>query len=56
MLSKGKNGAEFVAAKMDELTNWARKGSMWPSTFGLRCLALRYGSLWYCVSSVTASV
>ena len=25
----------FVVANIDSLVNWARKGSMWPMTFGL---------------------
>lgn len=37
---KGKNGAEFVVTKIDEIVNWARKGSMWPMTFGLACCAV----------------
>lgn len=32
--------AEFVVAKADEIVNWARKGSMWPMTFGLACCAV----------------
>ena len=40
MLAKGKNNAEFVVSKVDELVNWARKGSMWPMTFGLACCAV----------------
>lgn len=27
--------AEYVVTGLDELANWARKGSMWPMTFGL---------------------
>jgi hypothetical protein len=40
--SKGKadNGAEFVVSTVDALVNWARKGSMWPMTFGLACCAV----------------
>jgi NADH-quinone oxidoreductase subunit B len=30
----------FVTARMDELVNWARTGSMWPMTFGLACCAV----------------
>jgi len=26
---------EYVVTGLDELANWARKGSMWPMTFGL---------------------
>ena len=29
------NGAEFVVSTLDDLANWARKGSIWPMTFGL---------------------
>ena len=27
-------------SKVDEVINWARKGSMWPMTFGLACCAV----------------
>lgn len=30
----------FVTARLDELVNWARTGSMWPVTFGLACCAV----------------
>jgi hypothetical protein len=40
LLAKGKNNAEFVVSKVDEVVNWARKGSMWPMTFGLACCAV----------------
>jgi NADH dehydrogenase (ubiquinone) Fe-S protein 7 len=30
-----KNGVEFVVTKLDDISNWARKGSIWPMTFGL---------------------
>ena len=32
--------AEFVVASVDKLVNWARKGSLWPMTFGLACCAV----------------
>lgn len=31
---------EFVVSKVDDLVNWARKGSLWPMTFGLACCAV----------------
>jgi len=34
------SSAEFVLTKVDDLVNWARKGSMWPMTFGLACCAV----------------
>lgn len=40
MLDQGKNGAEFVVSGLDDLVNWARRGSMWPMTFGLACCAV----------------
>lgn len=30
----------FVTAKIDQLVNWARTGSLWPMTFGLACCAV----------------
>ena len=31
---------EFVVSKVDDVVNWARKGSIWPMTFGLACCAV----------------
>ena len=30
----------FITTSSDALINWARKGSMWPMTFGLACCAV----------------
>lgn len=38
-LAKPSN-AEFIVSKVDSLVNWARKGSIWPMTFGLACCAV----------------
>jgi NADH dehydrogenase (ubiquinone) Fe-S protein 7 len=34
---RGKASAEYVAVQLDELVNWARKGSLHSMTFGLAC-------------------
>jgi len=34
------NKLEFVISRIDDLLNWARKGSLWPMTFGLACCAV----------------
>mmetsp|Transcript_52116 Transcript_52116/g.130883 ORF Transcript_52116/g.130883 Transcript_52116/m.130883 type:complete len:199 (+) Transcript_52116:122-718(+) len=35
-----RSGADYAITKLDQLVNWARKGSMWPMTFGLACCAV----------------
>lgn len=34
------NNQEYVISKLDTVINWARKGSLWPMTFGLACCAV----------------
>jgi len=34
------NKMEYAVARMDDVVNWARKGSLWPLTFGLACCAV----------------
>ncbi|CAK1549530.1 unnamed protein product [Leptosia nina] len=37
---KGQGKVEWVVARLDDILNWSRKGSLWPLTFGLACCAL----------------
>ena len=39
-LSQGVTQKGFVVAKVDDVLNWARTGSLWPMTFGLACCAV----------------
>jgi len=34
------NKLDYVVYKLDKLIAWARKGSLWPMTFGLACCAV----------------
>jgi NADH dehydrogenase (ubiquinone) Fe-S protein 7 len=34
------NSIDYLLVKIDNLMNWARKGSLWPVTFGLACCAV----------------
>lgn len=34
------NAMEYVVTSLDAVTNWARKSSFWPVTFGLACCAV----------------
>lgn len=40
LLGQAHNHVEFAISKVDDIVNWARKGSLWPMTFGLACCAV----------------
>jgi NADH-quinone oxidoreductase subunit B len=40
VLQEGLARKGFVTARVDDLMNWARTGSLWPVTFGLACCAV----------------
>lgn len=40
LLYQTHDNVEFVVSKVDDVVNWARKGSIWPMTFGLACCAV----------------
>lgn len=40
LLDQTHTNVEYVVSKVDDLVNWARKGSIWPMTFGLACCAV----------------
>jgi NADH:ubiquinone oxidoreductase subunit B-like Fe-S oxidoreductase len=40
VVKQNQKAAEFIVTGADSIVNWARKGSLWPMTFGLACCAV----------------
>ena len=36
----GVKNLDYLVSGIDNLMNWARRGSIWPMTFGLACCAV----------------
>ena len=39
-LNERLEGRGYITAKMEDIANWSRSGSLWPMTFGLACCAV----------------